>query len=215
MMAGGKEDPKDGMNFMYAAPPGLKEVQEREEAEKARRQQLDNVGLGAERERFLANVANAPTDGAFAAGKTNDVHVQPFGVDPKDVREAQKANRKLGEGKMAGQDNPFVSHRSTAMDNVKLKDQEWAVQGDYVTEDYGAAPAADSEAAYLASLSKKDRKLLAKYTKKLQGGGAEGAIGKDRKKRKKEKKERRKKEKRKKHKKKHKKRASSSSSSSS
>eukprot|EP01045_Picozoa_sp_COSAG04_P032472 COSAG04_NODE_6377_length_1343_cov_1.668810_1_plen_182_part_10 len=129
MMAGGKEDPKDGMNFMYAAPPGLKEVQEREEAEKARRQQLDNVGLGAERERFLANVANAPTDGAFAAGKTNDVHVQPFGVDPKDVREAQKANRKLGEGKMAGQDNPFVSHRSTAMDNVKLKDQESGSSG--------------------------------------------------------------------------------------
>jgi hypothetical protein len=33
---------------------------------------------------------------------------------------------------------------------------------------------AESEAAYLASLSKSDRKLLARYTMKLAEGGGEG-----------------------------------------
>ena len=116
----------------------------------------------------------------------------------------------------------FVSHRSGALDKVKLKEQEWGTMGhEYMSESgvegAAGAPVADAgdEAAYLASLSKKDRKLLAKYTKKLGGGGATegGAIGK--KSSKKHKKEKKHKKKHKKHKKKHKKSRGSSSSSSS
>ena len=137
--------------------------------------------------------------------------IQPFGMDPATVKAAQKANQKLARGEMAGTDNPFVSHRSGALDRVKVKEQEWGAMGhEYVQEGGAAADAGDAgdEAAYLASLSKKDRQLLAKYTKKLGGG----AIDKKSKKHKKEKKH---KKKHKKHKKKHKKSRGSSSSSSS
>ena len=45
------------------------------------------------------------------------------------------------------------------MDNVQLKDQEWAVNHEYVTDtgDGMAETEAADEAAYLASLSKKVR----------------------------------------------------------
>jgi CBF1 interacting corepressor len=53
----GKDEPeKNELSFMYAAPPGLKEKQEKEEEEKARRQQLDHIGLGDEREKFLQTI---------------------------------------------------------------------------------------------------------------------------------------------------------------
>ena len=85
--------------------------------------------------------------------------MQPFGVDPSTVKAAQRANQKLARGEMAGTDNPFVGHRSGAMDNVQLKDQEWAVNHEYVTDtrDGMAGTEAADEAAYLASLSKKVR----------------------------------------------------------
>jgi hypothetical protein len=149
---------------------------------------------------------------------TNAINVQPFGVDPGIVKAAQRANQKLARGEMAGTDNPFISHRSGAMDKVKLKEQEWGSMGhEYVTEAgeggvAAVAPDAGDEAAYLASLSKKDRKLLAKYTKKLGGATDGGAIDKKSKKHKKEKKH---KKKSKKHKKKSKKSRGSSSSDSS
>lgn len=57
-MLSGKDEPaKNELSFMYAAPPGLKEKQEKDEEEKARQQQLDNLGLGGEREKFLQNMA--------------------------------------------------------------------------------------------------------------------------------------------------------------
>ena len=71
---------------------------------------------------------------------------------------------------MASVDNPFVSHRSGAMDNLRLKSAEWTVNHEYVLEE----PAAESEDALLASLSKADRKLLSKYTRKLGTFGADG-----------------------------------------
>jgi hypothetical protein len=73
------------------------------------------------------------------------------------VKAAQRANQKLARGEMAGTDNPFVSHRSGAMDKVQLKNQEWAVNHEYVTDTGGgmADTEAADEAAYLASLSKK------------------------------------------------------------
>ena len=42
---------------MYAAPPGLKKQQEKEEEEQARQQQLDNINLGNDREKFLQSIA--------------------------------------------------------------------------------------------------------------------------------------------------------------
>jgi hypothetical protein len=199
------------LDFMYALPPGLKEKQEQEVAEEARQQQLDNIpGLGEGQQKFLDMVKNAPREGAYV--NVSEVNVRPFGVDPSTVRAAQRANEKLARGQMAGEANPFVSHRSGAMDNLKLKNQEWDVTGDYVVDDQP-----DDEAALLASLSKKDRKLLAKYTKKLlktEGGGDASAAQGVSKKHKKEKKSKHKKEKHKREKKsKHKKRGRSSSSS--
>jgi hypothetical protein len=76
----------------------------------------------------------------------------------------------LSEGAMAVVDNPFVSHRSGAMDNLKLKSSEWSVNHEYVLEE----PGVDSEEALLASLSKADRTLLSKYTRKLSATSAEG-----------------------------------------
>ena len=98
---------------------------------------------------------NAPREGAHV--DTNATTVQPFGVDPSIVKAAQRANQKLARGELAGTDNPFVSHRSGAMDNVQLKSQEWAVNHEYVTDSVvGIADTeAADEAAYLASLSKK------------------------------------------------------------
>jgi len=64
---------------------------------------------------------------ALLAGSHWRLHVcawsQPFGVDPGIVKAAQRANQKLARGEMAGTDNPFISHRSGAMDNVQLKSQ--------------------------------------------------------------------------------------------
>jgi hypothetical protein len=98
---------------------------------------------------------NAPREGAHV--DTNATTVQPFGIDPSIVKAAQRANQKLARGEMAGTDNPFVSHRSGAMDKVQLKNQEWAVNHEYVTDtgDGMADTEAADEAAYLASLSKK------------------------------------------------------------
>ena len=44
-----------------------------------------------------------------------------------------------------------------------LQEQEWSVGHDYIVDAADAPPS--DEAALLASLSHKDRKLLAKYTK--------------------------------------------------
>eukprot|EP01052_Picozoa_sp_SAG31_P018457 SAG31_NODE_1308_length_8879_cov_3.158884_8_plen_196_part_00 len=162
-MADGGSDKSHPLDFMYAAPPGLKEKQEQEEAEAARKQQLENLGgIGDQQDKFLQHIQNAPREGHYV--DTNEVHVQPFGVDQSVVRAAQRANQRLQRGQMAGEDNPFVSHRSTALDNLKLKNQEWSVGHDFVVDEADKQEETD-EASLLASLSHKDRKLLAKYTK--------------------------------------------------
>jgi hypothetical protein len=103
-----------------------------EEEEKARQQQLGNIGLGTEQEKFLQTIAvrlrslsfrpekgsacrfpsltcrsstahvcgdplqNAPKEHGQGID-TNQINVQPFGVDPGVVKAAQNANRKLGQ----------------------------------------------------------------------------------------------------------------------
>lgn len=57
LLSGRDEPEKNELGFMYSAPPGLKQQQEKEEAEKARQQQLDNIHLGDEREKFLKSIA--------------------------------------------------------------------------------------------------------------------------------------------------------------
>ena len=119
-MNDGDDGKQQGLDFMYALPPGLKEKQEQEEAETARQQQLDNIGgIGDEQDAFLKRIQNAPKEAGYV--NTNEVHVQPFGVDQSTVRAAQRANQKLERGQMTGEDNPFVSHRSTCLDNLKVK----------------------------------------------------------------------------------------------
>ena len=81
------------LDFMYALPPGLKEKQEQEVAEEARKQQLDNIpGLGEGQQKFLDMVKNAPREGAYV--NVSEVNVRPFGVDPSTVRAAQRAHDK-------------------------------------------------------------------------------------------------------------------------
>jgi hypothetical protein len=57
LLSGRDEPEKNELGFMYAAPPGLKQQQEKEEAEQARQQQLDNINLGDDREKFLQSIA--------------------------------------------------------------------------------------------------------------------------------------------------------------
>jgi hypothetical protein len=56
LLSGRDEPEKNELGFMYSAPPGLKQQQEKEEEEKARQQQLDNIHLGDEREKFLKSI---------------------------------------------------------------------------------------------------------------------------------------------------------------
>ena len=95
---------------------GLKEQQEKEELQAAREEQLQNLDLGDGQAKFLQQMRNAPRSGNEAV---NEVRVQPFGVAPEEARAAQRANRMLDAGSMAGTDNPFISHRSGAMDRVR------------------------------------------------------------------------------------------------
>ena len=57
LLSGRDEPEKNELGFMYAAPPGLKQQQEKEEQEQARQQQLDNINLGDDREKFLQSIA--------------------------------------------------------------------------------------------------------------------------------------------------------------
>lgn len=60
LLSGRDEPEKNELGFMYAAPPGLKQQQEKEEQEQARQQQLDNINLGDDREKFLQSIAVCP-----------------------------------------------------------------------------------------------------------------------------------------------------------
>jgi hypothetical protein len=57
LLSGRDEPEKNELGFMYAAPPGLKQQQEKEEEQQARQQQLDNINLGDDREKFLQSIA--------------------------------------------------------------------------------------------------------------------------------------------------------------
>ena len=57
LLSGRDEPEKNELGFMYAAPPGLKEKQAKEEEEQARQQQLDHINLGDDREKFLQSIA--------------------------------------------------------------------------------------------------------------------------------------------------------------
>ena len=97
---------------------GLKEQQEKEELQAAREEQLQNLDMNDGQAKFLQQMRNAPRADKSAL-TINEVRVQPFGVAPEEARAAQRANRMLDAGSMAGTDNPFISHRSAAMDRVR------------------------------------------------------------------------------------------------